>query len=220
MDSLRERLADAKRRCEAAAVALRGKHKGGEHAQYRAAHAELLDAERALADAEGEEHAVPVDIQVQWDVGAPLPQLLVNDLRCFLIFRIKRHDPEWDGSYVTVVDPSSGEAEPLALVEFSRCSSAKLGGPNEEVLHGHPLAGKGLDPYSAQVVRHSRWLAELKGTNSVHPQFRADRWENHKHFVFWFHDKTFECVAEKFEIEVHQCSMPALLAEAAKRLLA
>lgn len=78
----------------------------------------------------------------------------------------------------------------------SRHVSAKLGSPNDEVFHGHPLAGKGLEGYTAQLVRNSRWLSELQQINSVHAGYRPEAWQKRNHYVFWFHDTTFECIAE------------------------
>ena len=216
---LEKKLAFAHARLDAASAALAPKHKGGEWEEYRAAHEALLVAERELAASRNEEYAVPLEFPVEWDVRAPLPQLLVNDRRAFLIFVVKTVDPNWDGTYVRVKDPSAGEKEQLALVEFKRCTSAKLGAPNDEVFHGHPLSGKGLDSYTAQLVRNSRWLAELQRINSVHRMYRAERWQTCNHYVFWFHDSTFECIAESFVVEVHEGTFSELLAEACKRLL-
>src|SRR4051794_5203846 len=66
------------------------------------------------------EYAEPLDFPVQWDTGAPLPQLLVNDYRAFLTFYVRVVDPKWDGSYVTIKSPASDQQESLALVEFKR----------------------------------------------------------------------------------------------------
>jgi hypothetical protein len=76
-----------------------------------------------------------------------------------------------------------------------------------------------MEPYSAQVVKNSRWLAELQKINSVHPGYRPERWAQRNHYVFWFHDTTFECIAEGFDIELHDCSMPELLSKASARLV-
>jgi len=216
---LEDQLRAAKARRDTAATAVRAKHGGGEWAEYRAAHAALLVAERELAASRNEEHAVPLEFPVRWDTGAPMPQLLVNDHRAFVSFLVRKADPSWDGSYATMKDPASAEKQSLALVEFKRCSSAKLGAPNDEVFHGHPLAGKGLDSYTAQLVRNSRWLAELQQTNSVHTGYRPEAWAKRNHYILWFHDNTFECIAESFEVELHECSMQELLAKACRRLV-
>jgi hypothetical protein len=168
-----QRLTAARERLQRAARALAARHKGGEWEEYWAAHAAVLRLERELAAARGEEHAVPLDFPVQWDRGAPLPHLLRNDYRCLLTFHVREHDPNWDGTYVTVKDPGSGSVESLAL----------------------------------------------EAVNSVHHRYDPARWRPLHHYVLWFHDTTFECVAESFTVELHRESMAELLARACKRLL-
>ena len=102
----------------------------------------------------------------------------MNDHRALLSFYLREHDPDWDGSYVTIKDPSDRSVESLALVEFDFCFAARLGAPNDEVFEGHPLAGKGLDGYTAQIVKNSRWIHELENINSVHRMYNADSWRN------------------------------------------
>jgi hypothetical protein len=114
---------------------------------------ETLRLQRLAAAAKGEEYAETIDFTVRWDFGAPLPHLFVNDSRALLAF---------------FLSPAAAEPESLALVEFKKCEAAKLGSPNDEVLGGHPLDGKGLDFYAAQRVINSRWLAEVERINSVH----------------------------------------------------
>lgn len=217
---LEQRLADARQRLDRAMKALAPKHHGGEMEEYWAAHSELLRVERELASASGEEFAVPLDFPVRWDIGAPLPHLIVSDTRALLSFYLRETDPNWDGSYVTLKDPSDGSVESLALVEFEHCISAKLGGPNDEVFEGHPLSGRGLEPYSAQVVKNSRWIQELESINSVHRMYNPDLWRDSNHYVFWFHDSTFECVARSYKVETHRESMTEMLARMAQRALA
>src|SRR5579883_2405693 len=127
---LEEHLSSARERFRRAAKALAPRHKGGEWEEYWSAHEAVLGLERELAAARGEEHAVPLDFPVRWDAGAPLPHLLRNDHRCLLTFHVREPDPAWDGTYVTVKHPGSGQAESLALAEFAGCVSAKLGSPN------------------------------------------------------------------------------------------
>lgn len=66
-----------------AIAALAPKHRGGEVEEFNAARTAVLQAERNLAAAKGEEHAVPIAFPVRWDTGAPLPYLLQNDYRTF-----------------------------------------------------------------------------------------------------------------------------------------
>jgi hypothetical protein len=119
---------------------------------------------------------------------------------------------------VTTTSPDGADCEPWALVEFQSCYVAKLGGPNDEVLNGHPLYGNGLEPYSAQRVVNSRWLAELESINQVHLLYSASMWRDCTHFIFWFHDSVFDCVAESFTVEVHRTSIRDLLDKVVERL--
>ena len=147
-----------------------------------------------------------------------MPHLMVNDNRALLAFLLSEPDPGWDGSYVTVKSPGDEQPEPLGLVEFDFCISAKLGAPNDEVFEGHPLNGKGLEAYGAQRVVNSQWLKELEKINSVHRMYRPESWRDRTHFVFWFHDSTFECVARSYKVETHRTSMKALLTLMVERL--
>lgn len=218
-NSLENQLAEANARLRAASAALAPTHKGSEWEEFHAASAEVLRLERELARSRNEPYAVPCDFPVKWDVGAPLPFLLCSDYRTFLTFYVSDPDPNWDGTYVNVVDPASSGDVSLCLVEFQRCASAKLGHPNEEVQGGHYLAGKGLNGYTAQIVVNSPWLAEVAKTNSVHPQDNPEWWKRLNHYVFWFHDSTFECLAESYELELSTEPMSDLLARVQARLI-
>lgn len=180
----------------------------------------VLDLERRLAAAKGEPYAIPCDFPVRWDIGAPLPHVFASDHKVFLTFYVNVPDPNWDGTYVTVKDPGDGTNESLALVEFDICESMKLGAPNDEVFRGHYLHGRGQDSYTAQIVKNSRWVEELRAVNSVHTNFQPDEEETLIHYVFWFHDTTFECVALSYEVKLYQTSMADLASRVVKKLLA
>lgn len=193
---------------------------GGDEAgeEFSAALDNQAKAERTLAAARGEEHATPFDLGVRWSVGAPLPHLLTSGHRTFVAFYLEEPDPEWDGTYVRVIDPTDKEPASLALAEFKGCAAVKLGPPNDEVLHGHPLYGRGLNGYRAYVVENSRWLGELVEINRVHDQFNPRAWEDLRHFFFVFHDETVDAIARDVEVETFQESMPSLLGQAIRRL--
>jgi hypothetical protein len=95
-----------------------------------------------------------------------------------------------------------------------------MGTPNDEVLHGHPLSGKGLAGSQAMSVKNSAWLKDLETINSVHSCYKAEVWHDLNHYMFPFHDSTFECVARGFNVEVFQLPLTALLAEVCERLIA
>lgn len=144
--------------------ALAPKHKGGEMEEFRDAVDEQLRLERRVSLAKGDETALVIEWKPQWDVGAPMPHVLSSQGRAFLIYRLSEPDSAWDGAYVNVVDPAANASEPLAIVEFQRCYAHRFGGPNDEVITGHPLHGKGLQAYRAHEVANSRWLAADKAS--------------------------------------------------------
>jgi hypothetical protein len=212
-------LCEAQARQSRAFAALAPKHRGGEMEEFYAACNAVLQAERDLAAAKGEEYAVPVEFPVRWSTGAPLPCLLQSDYRTFLSFFLQEdRNPNWDGTHVCVRSPGDGVSERIALVEFERCICTKMGTPNDEVLHGHPLNGKGLAGYQAMSVKNSRWLKELEAINAVHSCYKAETWREFNHYILPFHDSTFECVARGFKVEVFQIPLPDVLAEICGRL--
>ena len=215
---LRMALQAACKRREAAALALAPKHKGGEWEEFHAAFQAELLAERTLAAAQDEPYALPIEFPTQWDTGAPLPYLLQNEHRTFLVFFTRVPDPHFDGSYVSIRHAGSSTACELAVVEFKRCVSTMMGAPNDEVLHGHPLYGKGLEGYRPMRVENSPWLAELQRINSVHEAYAPERWHGLSHYFFGFHDSTFECVAESVVVELHEAPLSQVLTEVCKRL--
>lgn len=75
-------------------------------------------------------------------------------------------------------------------------TSVKIGSPNDEVLHGHPLWGSGLEFYSAHEVKNSPWITELMEVNRAHERFDESQWTGCHHFVLTFRDETLECVAK------------------------
>jgi hypothetical protein len=192
--------------------------KGADEAAFSAALDEQRAAERRLAAARGEEYAVPFELGVVWSGGAPLPHLLSSGHRAFVAFYLEEFDPEWDGTYTRVVDPADDKVEPLALAEFKGAVAVKMGPPNDEVLHGHPLYGRGLEWYGTYVVENSRWLSELIEINRVHERFDPQAWEDKRHFLLVFHDETVEAIACDIEVQTVQTSMRALLAQSIEKL--
>lgn len=163
------------------------------------------------------ERCVSIEFPVQWCTGAPRPFLFMNEHRTFLTFYVRESGASWDE--INSEDLQANKSETIALVQFFGCASAKLGAPNDEVFHGHPLFTKGLEYYSAQEVLDSSWLKQLEEINSVHGSYNPARWRNLHHYVFWFHDSTFECIAESFKVEVHGQPMEQTLELVYRRML-
>ena len=139
--------------------------------------------------------------------------MLVGEGYLYLAFFVQDTPSAWDGSTVRVVSENTS-GEPVALVTFSRPYAHLFGPPNDEAFSGHPLASRGLRPYGAFEVHTSSWVRTLERMNSVHPLHRAEQFSGLRHFIFAFHDTTFECVAHDFSVSHHVGSVAAVLRDA------
>lgn len=148
----------------------------------------------------------------QSSVGAPCPMILAGEHHLHLAYYLENEPEGWNGSTVRIVDESSSD-EPCALVEFKGTYAHMFGPPNDEAFDGHPLAARGLDPYGAFEVTRSSWLRRLERMNSVHPYHKPEHFSRYRHFIFSFHDTTFECIANSFEITLHRGSVLSVLSK-------
>lgn len=67
-------------------------------------------------------------------------------------------------------------------------------------------------------VSHSSWIRRLEKMNSVHPYHRPDAFWKRRHLVFAFHDTTFECVCDGFEVRSARGSIESVVPEMVKLL--
>src|ERR1700736_434013 len=142
-----------------------------------------------------QEHALVIDWSPAWSGGAPCPQVFSNGHKTYLMYHVEESDPNWDGSNITMVDPSSESVHPMAAVEFINPDSHRFGIVNDEAIKGHHLYGKGLEVYAAHRIENSSWMAELKTIHKVHPYYSESRWSKYIHYLFFFHDEIFEIIA-------------------------
>ena len=152
------------------------------------------------------------------DGGAPLPFVLAHENRLLLAYVLREPDPAWEGTTVEAVTPhTSGRA--VAIVSFRRPYCHMFGPPNDEAFSGHPLADRGLKRYTVAEVERSSWIRGLEAMNAVHPYHKPEHFADYRHFIFAFHDSTFECVAEDFTVEVQHGSMRAAVQQMAHRIV-
>ncbi len=149
--------------------------------------------------------------------GAPLPSVLATEHQTFLAYVVQDVPDDWDGTF-PLGRGLDRPANALAIVSLGDCYAHFFGPPNDEAFHGHPLAERGLHPYGVFEVEHSSWLRALERMNSVHRHHSPKMFENHRHFIFAFHDSTFECIAESFEVEITRASIRSLLSDLASRI--
>jgi hypothetical protein len=106
----------------------------------------------------------------------------------------------------------------VAIVCFENPYAHYFGPPNDEAFSGHPLYAKGLKPYSVSKIENSEWIEELETMNSIHPHHRPGMNERYSHFIFAFHDTTFECVAKGFTVNIQKGSMNLAIQEMMRKL--
>ncbi len=141
----------------------------------------------------------------QSDVGAPMPVVLADEHRVLLAYLVSEHASNWDGTYVNVVSPDTDGT--IAIVTFSRCSIHMFGPPNDEAFGGHPLAKRGLRPYSVSEIHNSSWRKLRIKMNRVHSRHSDAMFSDLRHFIFAFHDSTFECLATSFTVSMFRGSI-------------
>lgn len=82
-----------------------------------------------------------------------------------------------------------------------------FGPPNDEAIAGHPLSARGLYPYGVFQIGQSSLVRGLERRNAVHEHHKPEAFAALTHYIFTFHDSTFECVAESLEASVEQAGM-------------
>lgn len=127
----------------------------------------------------------------QSSVGAPIPIILSNEHITTIAYYVQE-DFELYGD----------EDERIAIVKFNMCHAYMFGPPNDEAFSGHPLASRGLKPYSSYIIENSSWINTLEKMNSVHPYHSPELFKDCNHFILSFHDSTFECIATNYEYEI------------------
>ena len=148
--------------------------------------------------------------------GAPMPVVFADERRVLLAYLVQYREL-WQDTGVPLTD-AEPSAEPAALAEFVLPRAHLFGSPNDEALHGHPLYRRGLRQYSAYEVRRSSWVRSLEQMHRVHSSHSPERSARLRHYVFTFHDSTFECVAEALQVTEHEGPMSRLLGEMHRRL--
>lgn len=135
------------------------------------------------------------------------PLLLQTDCDAFLTF-----------SAVVKNEKGLFEDAGIGVVEFHRCNLTKFGYPNDEALRGHPLYQNGLDVGSRVFeVLYSSWIREITEQNRL--CFPNTEDSDQRHFIFTFHDSTFECIADGFQTSLHLESYEKVLTGIAQRIL-
>lgn len=138
----------------------------------------------------------------QPEAGAPVPVVLASEFRIFLAYVVSEPLPQGRNNSFQLNTNDS-----IAQIEFIRPWAHMFGPPSDEIIEGHPLAGRGLEPYGTFEVHNSSWIRSLVEMNAVHSRHDPSQFANDRHFIFTFHDTTFECIATEIRTSVHVGSM-------------
>lgn len=139
----------------------------------------------------------PLDIGFSPEAAVSGPILLQSDLSTTLIFNATK---KIGGKYASVGH---------GIVTFKNCSITKFGYPNDDAWRAIPRT-KNLT-YDAYEVFESEWDNELDRLNRFgFPNYQRRR---RRHFVWLFHDSSFECLAEDWSARVSDEPIAAILAD-------
>lgn len=155
---------------------------------------------------------IPLAGVPQSSIGAPLPVVLANDKALLLAYYTESPHSTWDGTNPRCISAETTE-DPVAVLDFGIARAHYFGPPNDEAFGGHPLAARGLSPYGTFEVQNSSWIRTLAEMNSIHPRHDPALFSGLRHFIFCFHDKTFECVARNFDVTVVEGPLVRAVAE-------
>jgi len=176
----------------------------GSNAKHMDAFDRLAKAQRELAKAKGEEYAAPYDIGFVPEAAVSEPAFFQSERASVLTFNAVRETANWrrdDAGY--------------GLVEIVHCFTSCFGGPGDEDIEKDPLYAKGLDAYGVFEIVNSRWKRGLLKDGDVY--FPGTPGPAQRHFVFTFHDSTFQCIAS--DLRSRTVEPPEnLLVEVRKRL--
>jgi hypothetical protein len=121
----------------------------------------------------------------------PEPVVLSNDSELYLaFFAFRLVDDEHD---------KTSEAE-IIVIKIKHPLKHTFGAPSNETIQKHPCYKLGLKPCGFYEVKNSYMLRELEEIQKSHHHFHPDIFKKYRHFILTFHDNTFECVAEDFQL--------------------
>ncbi|MDO3644607.1 hypothetical protein [Mucilaginibacter sp. L3T2-6] len=130
----------------------------------------------------------------QMDTGAPSPTIIANDNNLYVTYNKMT-------SRSCVTEENVQKKNKILVVKFNNCLQFSFGLPSDETISGHRYYGLGLASYAVYELLNSDLIDELKHIEAVHPYFNNEKYETYKHYIITFHEKTFECVAEGYELQ-------------------
>ena len=156
------------------------------------------------------ENIIELDLGITPEAAVSGPVLLQTDYSAFLTFNAMK---DTDRPF-----PGGGfykEAAGTAIVELIGCKITKFGYPNDEAWSGIPWT-KDL-AYGIFEIKDSPWIKELDELNRYSFPDTPD--SDNRHFLFLFHDSSFECIADDLGIEVSNEKYEVIFKRISNRVL-
>jgi len=147
------------------------------------------------------------------DSGAPLPFVMGDELQLSLAYLTLEAGERFSSVVKMMTADSPGY---VALVEFTRPIAHMFGPPNDETFFSHPLANRGLSPYGVFEVLDSSWIRQLATMNKARQGWSP--YDGMRHFIFSFHDSTFECIAKSLAANFRRGSVRDVMFEMMQKL--
>ncbi|OGZ11887.1 MAG: hypothetical protein A2942_01845 [Candidatus Lloydbacteria bacterium RIFCSPLOWO2_01_FULL_50_20] len=147
----------------------------------------------------------------QPDPLRPYPSIFTDGDRLFLAYYLAGEAGSENPVPISGIDAVAS----AALFSFNYTRMHMFGLPNDESLDQHPLSSRGLRGHGAFEVKNSSWVRRLEKTNKNYRQHAPERYDSLRHFIFTFHDNTFECLAEDYTLSIETESITNLMQKAA-----
>lgn len=147
--------------------------------------------------------------------GASMPFILSDEQRVLLAYMVSDSDKAISAVFKMMSADSPGF---VALVEFVLPRAHMFGPPNDETFRSHPLVERGLRPYCVFEVLDSSWIRQLARMNRSHRQHSPGLFEDLRHYIFSFHDSTFECIAKSLAVNLREGSLRDVMFEMLQRI--
>ncbi|RKN80274.1 hypothetical protein [Ulvibacterium marinum] len=135
------------------------------------------------------EKPIYIKLNLEYDAepNAPSPEISINDSTLNLKFLLNPF--LWDNV----------EDDEQAELLFYNAIKYRLGGPGSDNFKDYRYYDEGIDNYGFYQIKRSDWKKDFPIDEKIISKNPIGKKDNFKHYVFFFRDNTFECVAEDFK---------------------
>ncbi|WP_421813555.1 hypothetical protein [Flagellimonas sp.] len=131
---------------------------------------------------------IKLNLDFDAEPNAPGPEILINDSTLILKFLLNPF--LWEN----VKDDEQAELHFIDTLKY------RLGGPGSDNFKDFRYYDKDIDNYGFYQINDSNWMRDFPSDEKVVSKVGYSSFKsNYKHYVFFFRDNTFECVAEGFK---------------------